>query len=216
MAENKPHLIITVGRQYGSGGKTIARMLAERFSCKFFDYELLNLAAKESGFDEAFFHQNDEKRGLLRHFFHTHFPAVSDNDFWDNKFSQDGLFKIQSDVIRSLARKSDCVFVGRCADYVLRDFQNVFNIFISAPMESRIRAVIGRHKCDMKTARQMIESREKARNTYYSYYTGKRWGDASSYDLLVNSLPLGVEGTTDFVAEFIRRALENRENTGCL
>ena len=117
-------IIINVGRQLGSGGLVIARKLAEDFGCSFYDKELLNLAAKESGFSEKFFEQNDEKKGFFRSLFHIHAPFMSDNNFYNNKLSQESLFQFQSDAIRKAAEAGSCVFVGRCADYVLRDFDN--------------------------------------------------------------------------------------------
>lgn len=121
-------IIINVGRQIGSGGHIIAEKLAEAFGCKCYDRELLNLAAKESGFSEKFFEQNDEQKGFFKALFHTHLPFLSDSNFYHNDFSQEGLYKFQSDAIRKAADEGNCVFVGRTADYVLRDYKNVINI----------------------------------------------------------------------------------------
>ena len=110
-------IIINVGRQIGSGGHIIAEKLAEDFGCKCYDRELLNLAAKESGFSEKFFEQNDEQKGFFKSHFHTHLPFLSDNNFYHNDFSQEGLYKFQSDAIRKAADEGNCVFVGRTADY---------------------------------------------------------------------------------------------------
>ena len=115
-------IIINVGRQIGSGGHIIAEKLAEDFGCKCYDRELLNLAAKESGFSEKFFEQNDEQKGFFKSLFHSHLPFLSDNNFYHNDFSQEGLYKFQSDAIRKAADQGNCVFVGRTADYVLRDY----------------------------------------------------------------------------------------------
>ena len=131
-------IIINVGRQIGSGGHIIAEKLAEDFGCKCYDRELLNLAAKESGFSEKFFEQNDEQKGFFKSLFHTHLPFLSDNNFYHNDFSQEGLYKFQSDAIRKAADEGNCVFVGRTADYVLRDYKNVINIFITANIDDRI------------------------------------------------------------------------------
>ena len=111
---NKDNIIITVGRQLGSGGCTIARMLADDFGCQFYDRELLNLAAKESGFSEEIFEQNDEQKGFLKSLFHLHAPHVSDTNFYNSRFSQESLFLFQSEAIRKAAEKGNCVFVGRC------------------------------------------------------------------------------------------------------
>ena len=160
-------IIINVGRQLGSGGLVIAKRLAGDLGCNFYDKELLNLAAKESGFSEKFFEQNDEKKGFFRSLFHMHAPFVSDSNFYNNKLSQESLFQFQSDAIRKAAEAHSCVFVGRCAD----------------------------------------ESKEASRASYYNYYTGKVWGHSTSYDLCINSSILGMDGTVEFIKEFIGKKL---------
>lgn len=205
--ESNRKIIINVGRQIGSGGRIIARMLADDFKCGFYDRELLTLAAKESGFCEKFFEQNDEQKGFFHSLFHLHSPFVGDGSFYDNEFSQEGLFKFQSDTIRRLAEAGSCVFVGRCADYVLRDFKNVVNVFITANMDDRISEIRKRKECTEAEALKLIESGEKGRSTYYNYYTGKKWGDSSSYDLCVNTSLLGLEATEAYIKDFIQKVL---------
>ena len=199
-------LIINVGRQLGSGGHDIGRMLAQDFHAQYYDREILNIAAKESGFSEEFFEKNDERKGFLRSFLHLPFSNSSAGDsFYQNNFSQEGLFKFQSDAIRKEAEKGSCVFVGRCADYVLRDFPNTVNIFITAPVQFRIDNVAKKSGVSSEEARKIIEQGEKRRAEYYNYYTGKRWGDAKSYDLCIDASILGLEQTEKFIAEFIRK-----------
>lgn len=198
-------IIISVGRQLGSGGRTVARMLAKEFECKLYDREILNLAARESGFKEKFFEQNDERRGFLKSLFHLHVPFVGDNNFYANRFSQEGLFQLQCDAITKAAEESSCVFVGRCAEYVLRDRTDMVSVFITADLADRIERVGERHGCDNDTARKMILNGESERAAYYNYYTGKKWGHSSSYDLCVNSSRLGMEGTAQFIADYIRK-----------
>ena len=198
-------IIINVGRQLGSGGLIIAKMLAKDFGCNFYDREPLNLAAKESGFSEKFFEQNDEKKGFFRSLFHMHAPFVSDNNFYNNKLSQESLFQFQSDAIRKAAEAHSCVFVGRCADYVLRDFDNMVSVFITADLEERVERIRERYGCNVEEAKKIIENKESSRSSYYGYYTGKEWGHSTSYDLCINSSILGMEGTVEFVKEFIRR-----------
>ena len=175
-------IIINIGRQLGSGGREIARILAEEFGCKLYDKELLNLAAKESGFSEKVFEQNDEQRGFLRTLFHMHAPHISDNNFYKSDFSQESLFQFQSDAIRKAAEKGSCIFVGRCAD-----------------------------GCDRATARKIITSKEDQRSSYYNYYTGQKWGNAENYHLCINSSVLGIEGTAEFIKRFIKNE-EDRNN----
>lgn len=202
--ENK-NIIITVGRQIGSGGHIIAKQLAESFGCKFYDKELLNLAAKESGFSEKFFEQNDEQKGFLKSLFHLHTPFLADNSFYKNSFSQESLYKFQSDAIAKAANEGSCVFVGRTADYILRDRKDVVNIFITANIDERIKAVCKRSNIDRAAARKLIANAESERASYYNYYTGKRWGHGESYDLCVNSSLLGLEETELLIAHFIRK-----------
>ena len=154
MTEQK--IIINVGRQLGSGGRVIAKRLSEIFGCMFYDKELLNLAAKESGFSEKFFEQHDEHWRFFKSLFHMHAQHVSDNNFYPNRFSQESLFQFQSEAIKKAADSGSCVFVGRCADYILRDYPNTFNIFITAKMSYRIRQVANRHGCDDETVSPTI------------------------------------------------------------
>lgn len=198
-------IIINVGRQLGSGGRVIGRMLADDFGCRFYDRELLNLAARESGFCEKFFEKNDEHKGFFRSLFHVPMSHASGCDFYSNELSQESLFKFQSDAIRKAADEGSCVFVGRCADYVLRDYKNVANVFITADINHRIRQVCERKGCDRATARKIISKGDRERASYYNYYTGKIWGHGESYDLCINSSLMGLERTEEFIKEFIMR-----------
>lgn len=205
-----PKIIINIGRQLGSGGRTIGKMLAEEFGCVFYDKELLNLAAKESGFSEKFFEQHDEHWRFFKSLFHMHTQHIDDNNFYTNNFSQESLFQFQSEAIKKAADAGNCVFVGRCADYILRDYPNVFNVFITADLDFRVQQVMKRHGCDRDAAIKIINNKESSRASYYGYYTGKKWGDSQSYDLCVNSSLLGLEGTEKLIAYFIRQRLEQQ------
>ena len=199
-------IIINVGRQLGSGGHDIGRMLAQDFGAQYYDREILNIAAKESGFSEEFFEKNDERKGFLRSFFHLPYSnSAAGENFYQNNFSQEGLFKFQSDAIRKEAEKGSCVFVGRCADYVLRDFPNTVNIFITAPIQFRVDNIAKKMSVSSEEASKIIEQGEKHRAEYYNYYTGKKWGASQSYDLCIDASILGLEQTEQFIAEFIRR-----------
>ena len=199
------HIIINVGRQLGSGGHDIGRMLALDFQAKYYDRELLNLAAKESGFSEKFFEQNDEKKGFLKGLFNMQTSHISGGSMYKTNFSQESLFQFQSDAIQKAAREGSCVFVGRCADYILRDFPNTVNIFITASMQYRIKQIMNKQHLDHEEARKFIESKESKRAAYYNYYTGKKWGAAESYDLCIDSSILGLVETEKIIAEFIRK-----------
>ena len=203
------NIIINIGRQLGSGGHDIGRMLALDFRAKYYDRELLNLAAKESGFAPEFFEQNDEKKGFLRSFLHLPYGnAGGGTGFYQSNFSQESLFKFQSDAIRKAAQEGSCVFVGRCADYVLRDYPLVVNLFITAALDFRINQVMEKQGVDRQQAQKLIEQGESRRAEYYNYYTGKKWGHASSYDLCIDSSLLGLKNTEQFIAEFIRKRFD--------
>lgn len=199
------HIIINVGRQVGAGGQEIGRMLAKDFEAQYYDRELLNLAAKESGFSEKFFKQNDEKKGFLRGLFNIQAPHMIGGSLYGSNFSQDSLFQFQSDAIRKAASEGSCVFLGRCADYILRDFDNVVNVFITASMDFRVDVVSKVKQLDAEHARKLIEHVESRRAQYYNYYTGKRWGAAESYDLCVDASILGLEETEKLIADYIRK-----------
>ena len=202
------HIIINVGRQLGSGGHDIGRMLALDFQAKYYDRELMNLAAKESGFSEKFFEENDEKKGFFKGLFNVQTSHLSGGSMYKTNFSQESLFQFQSEAIIKAAREGSCVFVGRCADYVLRDFGNTVNIFISAPMSFRIEQIMNKQHLEPEAARKFIEQKESKRAAYYNYYTGKKWGAAESYDLCIDTSILGIMETEKLIADFIRKKFE--------
>jgi hypothetical protein len=208
MQSDMKHIIINVGRQLGSGGHDIGRMLALDFQAKYYDRELLNLAAKESGLSEKIFEQNDEKKGFFRGLLNLGSPHVNSGGGYKSSFSQETLFQFQSDVIMKAAKAGSCVFVGRCADYVLRDFGNTVNIFISASMDYRIEQIMNKQHIDPDAARKYIEQGEATRADYYNYYTGKKWGHSSSYDLCIDSSVLGIMETEKLIATFIRKRFD--------
>lgn len=195
--------IVCIGRQLGSGGHDIAERVAQRLGCKFYDKELLYLASKESGFCEKFFEQHDEHKGFLRSLFLQHGPSVSENGFYASHFSPDKLFQIQSDAIRRAAEQGPCLFVGRCADYVLRDLPHMRSVFITAPVAERIERIMQRTGKDRAAAEKLLRNKESERAAYYNFYSGKQWGAAESYDLCVNSALLGDDGTVDFICQFV-------------
>ena len=199
------HIIINVGRQLGSGGHDIGRMLALDFQAKYYDKEIMNLAAKESGFSEKFFEQNDEKKGFFKGLFNIQTSHISGGSMYKTNFSQESLFQFQSDAIQKAAKEGSCVFVGRCADYVLRDFPDTVNVFITASMRYRIEQIMNKQHLDHDQARKFIEQKESDRAAYYNYYTGKKWGAAEGYDLCIDSSVLGLMETEKIIAAFIRK-----------
>ena len=199
------HIIINIGRQLGSGGHDIGRMLALDFQAKYYDRELLNLAAKESGLSEKIFEQNDEKKGFFRGLLNLGSPHVSSGRVYNSGVSQESLFLFQSEAIKKAANEGSCVFVGRCADYVLRNLPNTVSVFVTASMDYRVRQIMNKRHLDEDAARRFIEQGESERATYYNYYTGKKWGAAESYDLCIDSSILGLVETEKIIAQFIKK-----------
>jgi len=199
------HIIINIGRQLGSGGHDIGRMLALDFQAKYYDRELLNLAAKESGLSEKIFEQNDEKKGFFRGLLNLGSPHVSSGRVYNSGVSQESLFQFQSEAIKKAANEGSCVFVGRCADYVLRNLPNTVSVFVTASMDYRVQQIMNKRHLDEDAARKFIEQGESERSTYYNYYSGKKWGAAESYDLCIDSSVLGLVETEKIIAQFIKK-----------
>ncbi len=205
---NQSPLIIIIGRQFGSGGGKIAQLLAKMFDAKLYDSEILNLAARESGYSEQMFKQNDEHKSFFTAIGATLFPLRTTVMTVRNPGQEESLFQLQSDAIRKAAKEGNCVFVGRCADYILRDSPNVVNVFVTSPLQKRLERVMERHGCDERKARKILSAKENRRMEYYNFYTGKRWGAAESYDLCVDSSVLGIEKTAELIASFVRDKME--------
>lgn len=197
-------IIITIGRQFGSGGRSIGKKLAEKLGIAYYDKELINLASKESGICGEFFEKADEKTtgSLLKALamgFSMNNAIFQSNDYLSNE----SLFQIQSDVIRKVAAEQSCILVGRCADYILREDPDCISVFISACPEDRIKRTMEYNKINEKEAEEYIHKADKSRASYYNYYTDKDWGAAESYDLCINSSLYGLDRTTDFIQTFV-------------
>lgn len=193
--------IITIGRQLGSGGREIGQKLSARLGIAFYDKELIRIASQQSGLKEEFFERVDEQK----HF--SLFPGILGlrtsltDDFFSNYYlSNESLFRIQSDVMRTLAGEGSCIFVGRCADYVMKDERNCLNLFISADMADRIKRIAISHKLSDTKAKELIERTDKGRSSYYNYFSGKTWGAAESYHLCINSSVLGIDETVRLIS----------------
>lgn len=205
--------VINIGRQLGSGGKEIGEKLSAKLGISFYDKELISLASQESGLCRDFFERADEKtsQNILSGIFSMRFPFINDGMIpYGNCLSNDALFKIQSDVIRHLAHEKSCLFVGRCADYILRDHPRCTNIFISATLKDRIARLCRQYEISEEKAEELIEKTDKRRAAYYNYYSYQTWGVASTYHLCVNSSILGIENTVDFVHSFVMKSLKKQ------
>lgn len=199
--------VINIGRSLGSGGRAIGHILAEKFNITYYDRELLSLAAKESGFCAEVFERNDEKSHFLRTLGNI-IPFIgSSSSFYQNELSNENLFRLQSEAIRKAANDHSCIFIGRCADYVLRDFPRCVNIFISADMPDRIHNIMKNTNCSEEKAHEMIEKVDRERANFYNFYSSGRWGVAATYHLCINSSVLGIEATADFIKQFVEKKL---------
>lgn len=205
--DNNKNFVLNIGRQLGSGGHAIGTILAKEFGIKFYDKEVLDLAAQESGFSKYFFERDDEHRGFVKSLFNSIIPFTSSGDPYGNQLSSESLFKFQSDAIKKAAEKGSCVFVGRCADYVLRDHPRCVNIFISADMEDRVARLMQNLQVDAQEAEKRALEGDDKRASYYNYYSALTWGEAATYHICINSSVLGIEGTADFLKSFIVKKL---------
>lgn len=196
-------LIINVGRQFGSGGRLVALALGRKLGISVYDQELIAKAAEQSGFSKELFANSDEKRNLLA--LSSFIVDVGRFGSADNYMSDNQLFVIQSNVIRSLADKGPAIFIGRCSDYILRD-RKCLDVFVTATDEVRIKRIAERMNITPEQADSLMRKKDRTRETYYNYYTFGNWGVASNYDLCVDSSVLGIEGTADMIIDFCRRA----------
>lgn len=200
--------VINIGRQLGSGGRAIGRLLAAALGMDYFDKEILQIAASESGFCPEIFARTDEQKGFFRSMMSSVMPYFGQGgDYSCNQISEEALFRWQAEAIRKAAAERSCVFIGRCADYILRDHPRCINVFVSADAEDRIRRIAEIKQVDEKTAAKLMEQGDKARADYYNFYSSQRWGAATTYHLCINSSRLGTEGSAEFIKEFVTRTL---------
>ena len=196
--------IITIGRQFGSNGRNIGRKLAEKISANFYDKELINETAKESGLSEEFLKSLDEKptRSFLYSLVSDPYSYGFTSAGYQTNLNQQA-FQATYDTIKKLADKGPSVFVGRCADYALRHNTNLVRIFIHAALEERIKNVSERFNLTPDKAKAQIVKEDKARASYYNYYTSKKWGALESYDIFINSSLMSEDDTVDFIVDYI-------------
>ena len=207
MNENK-NFVITIGRQFGSGGRELGKLLASMFGIEYYDKELLQEAAKQAGMSPEFFAQSDERApSFLSGMFAVgtgYNPASCYS--CSSSLTGDSVYCAQSEFIRKIANEKSCVIVGRSADYVLREHPRCVNIFVHSSEEDCIARIMRRgDKPTPEQARTIAHKTNKLRANYYNFYTDKRWGDAASYDLTLNTSLLKMEDAVAIIAEYIRR-----------
>ena len=205
----KTNTIITIGREYGSAGREIGYKVADYFGIKLYDKEMLSRAAKESGICQELFETHDEKPTssfLYSLVMDTYSLGYSAGSYADMPINHK-VFLAQFDTIKKIASEGPCILVGRCADYALEDFDNVLSVFIHADLNARIRRIARIYDLTDAKAKERILKTDKERSSYYNYYSNKKWSDADSYNVCLDSSILGIDGT----AEAIERLVEIKE-----
>ena len=183
-------VIITISREYGSGGRYIGRLVADKLGIKFYDKDLIKIVSKEAGMTEDFIEENEQKREW----------GSSLNSEYN---SNDKLFIAETKVIKEIASNQSCVIIGRCSDFILQDRKNVFNVFVYSDMENRIKRAIEFYGIDKTKAEKEIKRIDKLRANHYKYYTEKEWNNHTNYDICINSDLLGVEKTAEIICNMI-------------
>lgn len=200
------NLVITIGRQCGSGGKRIGQKLAEIMGVKCYDKELLSVAAKDSGLCEELFETHDEKPTssfLYSLVMDTYSLGYTTSAYMDMPINHK-IFLAQFNTIKKLADEESCVIVGRCADYALAEYPNTVSVFITANDEDRIKSLVEMYKVDEAKAKDIMVKTDKKRASYYNYYSSKKWSDAKSYDLCINSSVTGMDGAIEIIQAFAK------------
>ena len=205
-------VIVTIARQFGSGGREIGEMVAKSLGFEYHDKSLISLAAEKSGINHDVLKNTDEK--ATPSFLYSiamggmGMVPFSHGMPYDTPIN-DKLFVLQSGIIEELAKSNSCVFIGRCADYVLRDFDNVVRVFIYADIDKRAEEVAYRNNIPLSEARSLAVKLDKKRANYYGYYTSKKWGRSENYDLMIDTTKIGKEGAAQIIENFVK-IVQNR------
>lgn len=197
------HTIINIGRQFGSGGKQVASALGRKLGIPVYDNELIAEAAAKSGFSKDLFRKSDERKSVFT--LSNIFGTTNRYSMGESFINDSQLFKLQSEVIREIARNSSAIFIGRATDYILRDME-CLDVFISAPIEERKKMVAERERISPEDAEAFIMKKDRKREDYYNFFTFGNWGVASNYDLCIDSSILGIEGTADYIIDFGKKS----------
>ena len=198
--------VITIARGFGSGGKTVGKMLAQKLNLDFYDNELLQLASEESGINIELFGKADEKvkTGLFKRYNRSYGEYVLSPNSADF-VSSDNLFNYQAKIMKDLAERGDCVIIGRCGNYILKDDPNVIKLYLYADLETSLDRVTELYGMKPSEAKRTIEKIDKSRAAYYEYYTGKNWHDLSNYDLCINTSGISFENAVEIILAYIEK-----------
>ena len=200
------NIVISIGRQFGAGGRRVGQALAKELGIAYYDKELIMEAAKEFGFAPVFFEENDEKSASLSGNVLQWMESFVTNGFGSkNYLSQDTLFEMQSEVVRKVAEKHSCVIVGRCSDYVLRDYPNCVSVFLHSSDEDRVQRIRERSGLTVEEAIAKMRMEDKKRAAYYNFYSSKTWGESATYTLSIDVSSIGVEQTVQLIMFYLRQ-----------
>ena len=197
--------IITIGREYGSGGREIGQAVAKALGIAFYDKQIISLAAKKSGLSDEFIANNEQRvRGGLMH--NLAAASAYSGGFFSSQYLplSESIFISQAQVIRDIAGKESAVIVGRCADYILDGRENTINVFIHAPQDKRIERIMKLHNVDEAAAIKEIQVSDKERGNHYFRYTDRKWGKAQNYDICINSALMGIDKTVEMLVEMAK------------
>lgn len=205
------NVVITIARQYGSGGRTVGEMLAKRLNIHYYDKELMKLASEDSGISEALFNNADENvknasllYRIAKNVYSGELIPPESDDFTSN----DNLFNYQAKIIRQLAQEESCVIMGRCADYVLKDYDNILSVFVHAPHDFCMEQAAKKHSMNERELERFVSKTDKNRAEYYKYHTGREWTDARNYDLCLDSSKLGYERCVEEIIAYMKFRFE--------
>ena len=198
--------IITISRQFGSGGRDVGKKLADALGIKYYDRELIEMAAKESGFDKEMFEDTTANTSRLFRFINTFgYSLGAPLSVMNDITMSDQIFLIQSRVVEQAADSGPCVIVGRCADYVLDNREDVLKVFIAGDMEDRKKRAIQYYEVDERDVEASIHKIDRNRKGYYDYYTDKKWGAAESYDVCLNTSVFGIDGCVAILKQLLEQ-----------
>lgn len=206
------NIIVTIARQFGSGGREVGELVAKHLNMEYHDKSLISLAAEKSGLSPEILHNTDEK-ATPSFLYSIAMGAVGMVPFshgmpYDTPIN-DRLFVLQSGIIEELAKNSSCVFIGRCADFVLRDYDNVIRVFIYADIEKRAQTIAERNNVELGEAKNLAAKLDKKRANYYGYYTSRKWGRSENYDIMIDTTKIGTEGAARIIEEYVK-LLQNK------
>ena len=203
----KRKLIITINREYGSGGKIIGQKLSQKLGIPYYDDDIIKLASENSAVGEEFFRMNDEKPGnnILYKIIGGLKTALNKPTIKDDITNPDNLFRFESEVIRELANEESCILIGRCADFVLESsgFEDFVNLYVYSDLPTKLRRVMEVDGVDTKEALLRVQKINKSRSEYYRYYTGESWDDMNRYDLTINTTKLELHAASELVIKYL-------------